>query len=139
MDYNKKTVIEAIVKNQLEQIPRTVLEKFNHKTIKDENERIIHNTKLFQELDSLELDLEVGILTNEDLKELTGVNLELDQILDLCQDLKSLNFSWEYVSYSGYTIEFFNYFNSVSVSISRMGLTIIKLFTSDKILLKDNV
>lgn len=138
MDYNKKLVMEAIVKKQLEQVPGTVLKNFEYQDIKNENDKLIFNTKLFQELERLELDLVSGIFTQEDLKELTGVNLEMEQILDLCQDLRSLNFSFEHVGLSGYTIEFFNLFNSVSVSISRTGKSIIQIYPSDKILLREN-
>lgn len=138
MDYNKKLVMEAIVKKQLVQVPGTVLKNFKYQNIKNENDKLIYNTKLFQELERLELNLVPGIFTQVDLKKLTGVDLELEQILDLCQDLRSLNFSYEYVGLSGYTIEFFNLFNSVSVSINRTGLSIIQVYPSDKILLKEN-
>ncbi len=82
MNYNKKLVMEAIVKKQLEQVPGTVLKNFEYQDIKNENDKLIFNTKLFRELERLQLDLAAGIFTQSDLKKLTGVgvNLELELI-----------------------------------------------------------
>lgn len=138
MNY-KKELIEMIVEELLNKtVSKKIIKKFEPKSLLGEDEKLIHNTKLLQELESLELDFELQTLTNNDLKRLIGKDINQKQVLDLCQSLKCINFSFDYVCKDGYTMDFYNYFNEVMVSISRTGLITIKLLMSDKILLKDN-
>ncbi|RXJ68656.1 hypothetical protein CRV08_07495 [Halarcobacter ebronensis] len=138
MNY-KKELIEMIVEELLNKtVSKKIIKKFEPKSLLGEEEKLIHNTKLLQELESLELDFELQTLTSTDLKRLIGKDMDQKQVLDLCQSLKCINFTFDYVCKDSYTMDFYNYFNEVMVSISRTGLITIKLLMSDKILLKDN-
>jgi len=137
---NQNRLVEAIVKELLKNsVSKKIIKKFEPKSLLGEEEKLIHNTKLLQELESLELDFELQTLTSNDLKRLIGKDMDREQVIDLCQSLKCINFSFDYVCKDGYTIDFYNYFNEVMVSISRTELITIKLLMSDKILLKDNI
>lgn len=138
MNY-KKELIEMIVEELLNKtVSKKIIKKFEPKSLLGEEEKLTHNTYLLQQLENLELDFELQTLTSEDLKRLVGKDMLQEQVIDLCQSLKCINFSFDYVCKDGYTMDFYNYFNEVMVSISRMGLITIKLLMSDKILLKDN-
>ncbi len=138
MNY-KKELIEMIVEELLNKtVSKKIIKKFEPKSLLREEEKLTHNTYLLQQLENLELDFELQTLTSEDLKRLVGKDMLQEQVIDLCQSLKCINFSFDYVCKDGYTMDFYNYFNEVMVSISRTGLITIKLLMSDKILLKDN-
>ncbi|WP_044418998.1 hypothetical protein [Halarcobacter anaerophilus] len=138
MNY-KKELIEMIVEELLNKtVSKKIIKKFETKSLLGEEEKLTHNTYLLQQLENLELDFELQTLTSEDLKRLIGKDMLQEEVIDLCQSLKCINFNFDYVCKDGYTMDFYNYFNEVMVSISRTGLITIKLLMSDKILLKDN-
>jgi hypothetical protein len=138
MNY-KKELIEVIVKELLNKtVSRKIIKKFEPKNLESDQEKLIHNTNLLQQLECMELDFELQTLTTNDLKRLIGKDVDQEQVTNLCQSFKCINFTFDYISQDGYTMDFYNYFNEVMVSISRTGLITIKLLMSDKILLKDN-
>ena len=134
MDYNIKKLTSKIIESCISKIHKKTLNKIKCKKANAKDPILINTFRMLKIEQNIDMDeLANQKITIKQLSKIAHKELSHNDILKICQELKVSYFQIDYMSCDGYCIDYFNYFNEVSFNI-KQGY--IRLYLSNKILLK---